>query len=809
MRVIVLGAISLVAGMANAGETNAKAMDDFRLQDYRGAWYSLKDVPKDHFVVVAFLGTECPLAKLYSPRLNQLANEYQPKGVQFFAINSNRQDSISDIEHYAKKQEIEYPILKDVGNVVADQFGAQRTPEIYVLDRDRVVVFHGRVDDQYGVGYLRPEATRHDLKEALEELLAGKSVSVAQTATPGCLIGRLRSTDSGSDVTYSKQIARIFQGRCVECHRSGQIAPFSLTSYEEAAGWADTIVEVVRDQRMPPWHASPEHGDFVNDAKLTSEEKELLYAWAEAGAPEGNASDLPEPRAFAEGWRIPEPDLVMEMSEDYDVPATGEVPYQYFVLDPKLTEDKWISAAECIAGNPQVVHHNIAFIVPPDIAKDMKEGHFASQGGRERFGRLARDEDRRGPSGEGLSGGAVKQANLPGGLTQRIGIMRSWFTNYLVAMAPGTPPMILTDGKAKRIQAGSKIVFQMHYTPVGTPQKDRSKIGLVFADASKIKREVVTRSVLEQRFEIPPHDPNHEVRGSVRFRDDTYLLELFPHMHLRGKDFKYTAIYPDGTSEVLLDVPRYDFAWQNIYTFREPKLMPRGTVLDCVAHFDNSESNLSNPDPSATVRFGDQTWEEMMIGFFNMALVREGVYFDPDKSRTEQFVERQKAGELLVTSELRERAAKALDSEADFDRFWDMVVARYPQIDRMDVGVADGLSFRWAFVAQGLEIPSTMKMKELPRQMNAVGPALGLYQYAIKKETTVNLDPGAAKGMEMRFLGRILPSSVHIPIRTQGKPAAVNFWSAEDNAFPPEAVASLEELVDLMKSATERVTARK
>ncbi|MFO0949354.1 MAG: hypothetical protein U1D30_26150, partial [Planctomycetota bacterium] len=604
----------------------------------------------------------------------------------------------------------------------------------------------------------------------------------------------------------------------------GQIAPFSLTSYEESAGWAETIVEVVRDQRMPPWHADPRHGDFINDAKLTDQEKSLLAAWAAAGAPEGNPKDLPEPVPFAEGWRIPTPDLVLEMKDEYHVPATGEVPYQYFVLDPKLTEDKWITAAECVAGNPAVVHHNIAFVVPPDIAKEMTEGHFRGPGRDERGRGIGGrgDGDRRGdrasdgerrrdiaerkdgdqesrPSGRPVS--AAEQAAIPGDIQKRIGIMRSWFTNYLVAMAPGTPPMILNDGKAKRIQAGSKIVFQMHYTPVGTPQTDRSKIGLVFADSDKIKREVVTRSVMEQRFEIPPYDPNYEVKGSVRFRDDTYLLELFPHMHLRGKSFKYTAKFPDGREEVLLDVPAYDFAWQNIYTFRQPVLMPRGSVLECVAHFDNSEENLSNPDPSRSVRFGDQTWEEMMIGFFNMALVREGAYVDTTKSRAELCVERLKSKDAVISDELRQRAAKALESDADFDRFWDLVAERYPQVDRMDVGIADGFQFRWAFVSQALEIPSSMRMKQLPRQINgAVGPLLGLYQYASKKETTVNDGSTTPTGVEMQILSRILPSSVHIPLRVQGKPASVNIWSIDKNAFPPEVVASLEELVGLLKS---------
>ncbi|MFO0945780.1 MAG: thioredoxin family protein, partial [Planctomycetota bacterium] len=232
--------LAIVVGANGPGVNVGRKIDDFRLQDFRGASHALSDIPKEKLVVVAFLGTECPLAKLYAPRLNELAQEFETKGVQFVAVLSNRQDAIKEIEHFAKKQEISYPVLKDAGNAVADQFGAERTPEIFVLDQNRVVRYHGRVDDQFGVGYLRPAPTRSDLKEALNELLAGKEVSVAKTPAPGCFIGRVKPVDEHAEVTYSNQIARIFQKRCVECHRPGQIAPFSLTSYEESAGWAET-----------------------------------------------------------------------------------------------------------------------------------------------------------------------------------------------------------------------------------------------------------------------------------------------------------------------------------------------------------------------------------------------------------------------------------------------------------------------------------------------------------------------------------------------------------------------------------------
>ena len=320
-------------------------------------------------------------------------------------------------------------------------------------------------------------------------------------------------------------------------------------------------------------------GILPNQSQMTEEERKLILDWAAAGAPEGVPKNLPKPMEFATGWRIPSPDLVLEMAKDHELQAEGEIPYQYYVMDPRLTEDKWVTAAECVAGNPAVVHHIIAFVIPPELAKEIPAGHFAAPA-----------------KPQSLANGR-KAIGLPADMSKQIAIMRSWLTNYLVATVPGTPPMIMNDGMAKLIPAGSKIVFQMHYTAAGTPQKDRSRIGLCFGDPKMVKREVVMRSVMEQRFEIPPYCSDYEVNGAMRFREDSLLIEMFPHMHLRGKSYRYTAIYPDGREEILLDIPHYDFGWQNIYTFKEPKLMPKGTVLKCSGHFDNSAENLSIPIP--------------------------------------------------------------------------------------------------------------------------------------------------------------------------------------------------------------------
>jgi peroxiredoxin len=539
---------------------------EFRLADSAGKVHSLADMKDARYVVVVFLGTECPLARLYAPRLNRLAAEYANKHVQFVGIVSNLQDTPEEIAEYVRDHDVAFPVLVDPNNLVADQFQAVRTPEVFVLDGGRVVRYHGRIDGQYLPGVQKTNNPRRDLAEALDELLAGREVSQGDVEAVGCFIGRVTKPEGG-DVTYSREIARIFQNRCVECHREGEIGPFALTSYDEALGWGETIREVVVDQgRMPPWFADPAIGHFINDARLSDEEKRQISAWVDAGCPEGDPQDLPEPRVFADGWNIPEPDLVLKMSEKpFQVPAEGVVDYKHIEIDPQFTEDQWMVACEARPGNRSVVHHILVFLRSPEGELELLRG------------------------------------------------------SLLAAYAPGSPPRICDPGMAKRIRAGSKIIFQMHYTPNGKPQEDISVLGLKFCDAAQVKQEVESGFAINLAFVIPPGVPDHKITARHHFKDDRLLLGLTPHMHMRGKSFRYEAIYPDGRREVLLDVPRWDFNWQIDYLLAEPKLMPAGSSLYCEARYDNSPDSPTNPDPTKWVKFGEQTWDEMMIGWFTTA----------------------------------------------------------------------------------------------------------------------------------------------------------------------------------------------
>lgn len=561
-----------------------KKVENFSLKDFRGKTVQLNDQQEQKLVVVAFMGTECPLAKLYGGRLQKLSDEFSKSGVSFLIIMSNQQDSLTEISSYARKHELTIPVLKDAGNHVADQFGAKRTPEIFVLDEKHKIRYHGRVDDQYGVGYIRDEPKREDLKLALTELIANKPVQISYTKPVGCFIGRVREPDANSPVTYSNQISRILQKHCVECHRDGEIAPFTLTDYAEVAGWSETIAEVVRDQRMPPWHANPAHGKFSNDRSLSKAEKELIYQWVEHGSPEGDSQDLPAPQTFITGWKLPQkPDAVFYMNDQpFTVPAQAGkrgVKYKYFTVDPGFKEDRWLSGAEALPGNRAVVHHILVFARPP-------------KGKRVRV------------FGEG--------------------------DQFLVGYVPGSREVMLPKGMAKKIPAGSKLKFQMHYTPIGTEQLDRSKVGLVFTDESKVTHQVVTAQVINSqfvrhKFSIPANDNNFKIEATSPPSDrNALILGFMPHMHLRGKSFRYELRKKtDQPGKILLDVPAFDFNWQTAYQIEKPIPIETGNYIHCVAHYNNSDSNLSNPNPNEAVPWGDQTWHEMMIGYFNVAIPRK------------------------------------------------------------------------------------------------------------------------------------------------------------------------------------------
>lgn len=392
---------------------------------------------------------------------------------------------------------------------------------------------------------------------------------------------------SAREVTFNKDVLPILQSHCQECHRTGEIGKMPLMTYPQTRPWAAAIKESVLLKKMPPWFADPHYGKFANDRSLSKEEIDTLTAWVDQGAKEGAAKDAPAPRKFVEGWNIPTPDLVIQMPAPFSIPASGEVDYQYIVLPTNFEQDQWIRMAETRPTDRSVVHHMVVFVRDPDS-------------------KWLRGEAQPGIPFVPPKGG---QRNDLGGGGNEI----------LTVYTPGMVPDVWKPNQAKLVKAGSDLVLQVHYTVNGKATKDQTKIGLVLAKEPPTER-ILSLAVSNSRFVIPPEDPNYEVESRTRPLNKAKIISFFPHMHLRGKDFEYRAVFPNGETETLLRVPKYDFNWQLAYKPAEEIALPAGTRLECTAHFDNSVNNPANPNPKAEVRFGEQSWEEMMIGFVDIAI---------------------------------------------------------------------------------------------------------------------------------------------------------------------------------------------
>ena len=375
-------------------------------------------------------------------------------------------------------------------------------------------------------------------------------------------------------LTYSKDIAPIFQESCQDCHRPGEIGEMPLMTFEEVRPWVRAIRKAVKSSQMPPWGADPRYGKFKNDASLSKASIDKIIQWIDNGAPEGDPKDLPPPKKFIPGWNIGKPDAVFSMAEAFEVPSEGVVPYKYFVVPTGFKEDRWVRAAEVRPGARDVVHHVIVFVSEP--------------------------EDRR------QKGANATPANRARGL---------FFSNLLCGTAPGEGPDYFPPGSAKLIKAGSDLIFQCHYTPNGKPARDRSSVGFIFA--REPVRRVYTRTALNSWFKIPAGEKSHKVLSRHVFRQDSWLVSMMAHMHLRGKSFRFDLYRPGGKRETLLNVPAWDFNWQTHYLLEKPINIPAGSRVECTAYFDNSSGNPNNPDPRKLVRWGDQTWDEMMIGYLN------------------------------------------------------------------------------------------------------------------------------------------------------------------------------------------------
>jgi len=550
---------------------------DFTLIDTDGKPWRLSN-PKGP-VVLVWLGVECPMANRSLLRLADLARKH--RDVTFAGVNSNAFESAEAIAKHAKEAALPFPVLVDPDAKVAEMFKVATVPTAIVLDAARRVRYRGRIDDHKSEDLVR----KRYLKDAIEAVLAGKDAPVAETEPVGCALQR-RLEEKPSEVTYASHVARILNDNCVTCHRPGQVAPFSLIGYDQAKRWARESARHSKAGAMPPWKPANE-GLFRGERRLTKDEIAVLASWAEAGAPRGDASKEPAAPKFTDGWMLGEPDLVLEPTAEYDVAAEGADEYRCFVLDPKLAEDRYVTAVEFRPGNARIVHHLMTYI-------DAKGDSLAFD---------ARDD------GLGYSSTGTGPGFMP------LGDLGGW--------GPGMQPSRLEEGTGYYLPAGARIVMEAHYHKSGRREKDRSRIGLHFAKGP-IRKRVRSHVILNMSFLIPAGAKRHKVSATWTVKEDIHAVAVIPHMHLLGREIEVTATYPDGNTLSLVHIREWDFNWQETYQYRKPVALPAGTKVQVVGFFDNSPDNPNQPraEPRA-VGFGEETTDEMCVAYVAFTKDRE------------------------------------------------------------------------------------------------------------------------------------------------------------------------------------------
>ena len=569
-----------------------KKIDNITLKDAAGKRHSLYDLKDKKAIVVVFLSFECPVSTSYSSVLAELAKTYRDKQVAFVAVNSSDDGDAKQIAKQAAEYKLPFPVFKDERFRAADAFKAKTVPSAFVLDRNFVLRYRGRIDDGY---YARLKKngriTRHDLRQALDEVLAGKPVSEPATKPIGCGIVRERKTRKDGAVTFYRDVLPIVQKNCQECHRPGAVGPFALMTYKQAVNWADDIKEYTKERKMPPW--KPVEGPaFHNERKLADRDIQTLAAWVDGGTPEGDAKDAPPPRRFVEGWQLGKPDLVLTVPEEMTIGAGGPDLFRCFVLPTKLTEDKFVTAVEVRPGNNRIVHHTLNFFDAGGKGREME------QNAREE------KETKQGDRGPGYSAAMGLGFRPAAG---EVGGLGGW--------APGNVAHHLPAGYGYFLPKGSDIIVQVHYHRNGRVEKDRTSIGLYFAKNDKTKRW--KGMVLPGRFWlIPAGNERFRVTGELEVLQDCKLYSVMPHMHMLGREVKVTLTPPGGKPTTLVAIKDWEYNWQETYFLKQPLTLKPGTRLAVEAIYDNSEKNPNNPfSPPRWVKFGEQTTDEMCYIF--------------------------------------------------------------------------------------------------------------------------------------------------------------------------------------------------
>ena len=553
-----------------------KTIGDFSLLDHKGKFHQLSWYGDQKAIVIFIQGNGCPIVRNGAPALKAIRDEFAGQGVTFFMLNPQIQDTRQSIAKEAEEFAYDFPILVDEAQLVAESLGVDRTAESFVIDpKTMTVVFRGPIDDRLGYETQKPAAKHHYLKDALTAVLAGQAVADDTAEAPGCIINFPSRTQHRAEaVSYIDDIVPILQDHCVACHHDGGIAPWSMSSHVMVQGWSKMMREVVMTRRMPPGQIDPHVGKPIVDVVgLTPTEKQQLVHWIDAGALMETGADDPLTALTFDNPRytLGEPDMVFKVPAQ-SIPATGIIDYRYIPVELNLDEDVWVRAIEFIPGDRQVLHHVIAYLASP-ADKTVR----------------------------GRRNGSARGASVGG-------------------YAPGRQPDAFRDNSGRLITKGSNLLLQMHYTTSGKATVDETEVGLYLYDEPPTY--IMAGGVAGQRrFLIPAHAKEHTLEGEQLIERDAYLYSMTPHMHFRGKYMNYSAVYPDGSSELLLSVPRYNFNWQFSYELEEPLFLPAGTRLVTKGAMDNSDRNPYNPDPSKPVRFGLQTKHEMFFGFTTLRYV--------------------------------------------------------------------------------------------------------------------------------------------------------------------------------------------
>jgi peroxiredoxin len=534
---------------------------DFALLDYRGREFRLRRTDAK-VVVLFFTATGCPVAEQSFDRLKALQKKYDRNGVRIWLVDSNTTDDRAALQTQVQQFKLlGLPLLQDETQGVAAMLGVKRTATAIAIETEHWTVFYrGATDDQMVEGAQKPAPTENYLAEALDSFLAGKKPKTGETSARGCLI----SFDK-APVNYTTQVAPILEAKCFGCHSPGNIGSFAMTNYVRVHAMADMIQEVVLARRMPPWQPDRHHGSFANGTMLGLDEARTLLRWIEQGASRGDGEDpLPKAAAPHVEWPLGEPDATVALPQMEEIAATGVFDYRHIKVKVPFTEDVWLKGVVARPDNKRVVHHIIVRVRAPGQKEDDQDDAF------------------------------------------------------LIGWAPGSPDQFFPQNTGKHIKKGSTLDFEMHYTASGKPEHDQSRIGLYFLKEAP-PLALKTRAAYNFDFEIAPNEVASGAQATYVFKRESMLYDLSPHMHLRGSWFKFEALYPNGKRETLLSVPRYDFNWQHNYRLKEPKRMPAGTWILCTGGFNNSPTNPYNPDPAIHVHWGDQSFDEMFIGFMGIA----------------------------------------------------------------------------------------------------------------------------------------------------------------------------------------------